>query len=110
MTGLEPLQHREVLAERVELAADGARPVEDALAELRGHRAPPSPHEELHAELRFELLDVARHVRLHGVQPVGRGREGALLGHREQGFELSQVHADSRFDLFCRWKVSDKRL
>ena len=58
-----------------------------------GHRAPAAPHEQLHAELGLELVDVARDVRLHRVEPVGGGREGALLGHGEQRLELANVHA-----------------
>ena len=94
MTGLEPLQHREVRAQRVELAADRPRPLEHPHAELGRHGAPPIPHEELHAELGFELADVLGDVRLHRVEPVGGGREGALFGDREQRFELADVHAE----------------
>ena len=90
--GLETLEHRQVLAERAELAADRPRPVEHAGPELGGHRSPPAPDEELYAQLRFQLLDVARHVGLHRVEAVGRRRERAFLGDREQRFELAQVH------------------
>ena len=57
-----------------------------------GHRAPPAPHEQLHAELGLELADVLRDVRLHRVEAVGGGGEGAFLGDREQRFELAHVH------------------
>ena len=93
VAGLEALQHRQVLAQRLELAADRPGPVEHPDPELGRHRAPAAPHEELHAELGLELVDVPGHVRLHRVEPVGGGREGALLGHREQRFELAKVHA-----------------
>ena len=57
------------------------------------------PHEQLHAELGLELVDVTRDVRLHRVQPVGGGREGPLLGDGEQRFELAQIHAGTRLHL-----------
>ena len=93
MPRLEALQHRQVLAQRLDLAADRPRPLDHAHAELGRHRPPPAPDEQLHAELGLELADVLRHVRLHRVEAVGGGGEGALLGHREQGFELANVHA-----------------
>ena len=40
----------------------------------------------------LEAGDVGRDVRLHGVQRAGGGREAAVLGHRQQRVELSQVH------------------
>ena len=92
MAGLEPLQHREVLAHRVELAAYGAGPFDHAHAELGRHGAPPAAHQQLHAELGLELVHVARDVRLHGVQAIGRRRERALLGNREQGLQMTNVH------------------
>ena len=95
MTGLETLEHRQVLAQRLQLAADGPRPVEHADAELGRHRAPAAANEELDAELGLELVHVPRDVRLHGVQPVGRRGERALLGHREQSLELAYVHCRS---------------
>ena len=79
--------------QRLDLAADRPGPLEHPHAELGGHRAPPAPHEELHAELGLELADVLGDVRLHRVEAVGGGGEGALLGHREQGLELAKVHA-----------------
>ena len=72
--GLEPLQHREVLVQRLDLAADRPGPLDDAHAELGRHGPPPAPHEQLHAELGLELAHVLGHVRLHGVQLVGGGR------------------------------------
>ena len=92
MTGLEPLQHRQVLVQRVDLAADRARPFDHAVAEFGGHRAPPVTDQELHAELGFELADVLGDVRLHRPQAVGGRGEAAFFGHREQGVELAYVH------------------
>ena len=62
-------------------------------AELRGRTPPPIPHDELHAEVGFELADVLRDVRLHRVQAVGRGRERTFFGDGEQRFELADVDA-----------------
>ena len=62
------------LPQRVELAADGPGPLEHPHTELGRDRAPPVPHEQLHAELGFELADLLRDVRLHRVEAVGRGR------------------------------------
>ena len=60
-----------------------------------GHRAAPVPHEQLHAELGFELADVLGDVRLHRVEAVGGGGERAFFGDREQRLELADVHARS---------------
>ena len=92
MPGFETLQHREVGAHRLELAVHPARSLEHDAAELGGLRAAPAANEQRHAELRLELADLVGHVRLHGVQRVGRGRERAFLGDREQGLELAQLH------------------
>ena len=78
--------------QRLDLAADRAGPFDHAHAELGGHRAPAAANEQLHAELGFELAHVLGDVRLDRVEAVGGGRETALLGHREQGFELANVH------------------
>ena len=91
VAGLQPLQHREVAPQRVELAADRARPLEHLHAELGRDRAAPVAHEQLHAEIGFELADVLRDVRLHRVQPVRGGRERTFFGDREQRFELADV-------------------
>ena len=88
---LQSLQHREVAPQCVELAADGARPLEHLHAELGRDRAAPVAHEQLHAEVGFELADVLRDVRLHRVEAVGRGRERTFFGDREQRFELADV-------------------
>ena len=93
VTGLEPLQHRQVLAQRLDLAANGPGPVDHPHAELGRHRPPAAAHEQLHAELGLELVDVTRYVRLHRVEAVGRGRERTLFGDGEQRFELANVHA-----------------
>ena len=92
--GLQALQHRQVAVQRVELAADRPCPLEHLHAELGGHRAPAVAHDQLHAEIRFELAHVLGHVGLHGVEAVGRGREGPLFGHRQEGFELPDVHGN----------------
>ena len=92
---LEALQHREVLAQRLELAADRPGPVEDPDPEFGGHGAPPVAHEELHAELGFELVDMPGHVRLDCVEAVGGGGERPFFGNREQCLELAQVHGAS---------------
>ena len=47
---------------------------------------------ERDAELAFEPGDVGRDVGLHGVQRPRRGRERAVLGHRDEGVQLAQVH------------------
>ena len=65
------------LAQRLELAADAAGPLEHRLAELGRDGAPPAPHEELDAELGLELADLLGDVRLDGVEAVGGGRERA---------------------------------
>ena len=92
--GLEALQHREVLAQRLELTADRPGPVEHPDPELGGHGAPAAAHEQLHAQLGLELMDVPRHVRLHCVEAVGRRGERPFFGHCEQRLELAKVHAD----------------
>ncbi len=89
---LEALEHRYVLVQRFDLAADGARPVEDAHAELGWRGAAPAAHEQLHAELALELTDVLGDVRLDRVQAVGGGRETAFLGDREERLELTKIH------------------
>ena len=94
VAGLEPLQHGEVAMQRVELAADRPRPLQHLHAELRGHRAPPIPHDELHAEVGFELAHVLGDVRLHRVEAIRGGGERALFGDRQQRLELPDVHAD----------------
>ena len=91
MPGFQALQHRQVLPEGFELAAYMARAIDHAHTEFRGDRPAPAAHEELHAELGFELVNMARHVRLHRVQPIGRGREGTLFGHGEERFELTNI-------------------
>ena len=90
--GLEALQHREVLVQRLDLAADRAGPFDHPHAELGRDGAPPAPDQQLHAELGLELAHVLGDVRLHRVQPVGGGGEAARLGHGQQGLELAHVH------------------
>jgi len=79
----------------VGVCADGPSAVEDPNPELRWHRAPAAADEELHSQLGLQLVHVPGYVRLHRVQAVGGGRERALLRHREQRFELANVHRDA---------------
>ena len=54
---------------------------------------------QLHLQLIFELLDVGRHIGLHGVQALGRRPKTAGTGHgvkNAQGFDL---HGTNAFDL-----------
>ena len=85
------------LLQRLDLAANGACPVEHPIAELGGHGATAPPHEELDAELGFELAHVLGDVRLHGVEAVGGGGEAALFGHGQEGLELANVHVRASF-------------
>ena len=94
VAGLQALQHRDVFAQRLELTAHRAGPVEHSNTKFGRDGAPATPYEQLDAELRFELVDVSRDVRLHRVQPVSRGGERTLLGHRKERFELTKIHAD----------------
>src|SRR5205823_2836394 len=48
--------------------------------------------QQRHPELAFELTDLLRDVRLHGVERVGRGRERALLVDRQQRLEVPELH------------------
>ena len=87
--GLEALQHRQVLAQRLDLAADRAGPFDDPHPELGRDGAPPAPHQQLHAELGFELANVFGDVRLDRVQQVGGLGEAPGLGHGQERFELA---------------------
>ncbi len=92
MTRFETLQHRKVLVERLDLAANRPRPLDDPDPELRRDRSPPSADQQLNAQLRLELADVLRHVGLHGVEMVGGGRETARFGDGQERLELANVH------------------
>ena len=69
--GLEPLQHREVLAQRLDLAADGPGPVEHPDAELGRHRRPAgsAPGAARRARPR-----AGGHARRRSTAPCGAGR------------------------------------
>ena len=76
--------------EGVELGLDAAGPLDHdrtLLGDLAG-----GPVDERDAELLLQAGDVGRHVRLHGVQGPGGGREAAVVDHGEHGVELAQVH------------------
>ena len=44
------------------------------------------------AEFALEACHVGRHIGLDGVERLGRSRERARLGHRDEGGELAEVH------------------
>ena len=50
------------------------------------------PIDERHPELLLEARHVSRDVRLHGVQRSRRGREGAVVGDRDDRCELPNIH------------------
>ena len=81
--GLETLQHRQVLAQRLDLTANRPGPFDD----------PPAPDQELDAQLGFELADMLRHIGLDGVQPIGGGREASRLGDGQERLQLANIHA-----------------
>ena len=74
----------------VELAQDPPRPLDDPGAVV-GEPAVGAV-DELGAELLLQAGDVAGDVRLHREQGAGGGRERAVVGDRDQGGELANVH------------------
>ena len=48
--------------------------------------------EQARAELAFEVADIGRDGGLHDVETIGRAREAALLGHRDEHCELPELH------------------
>ena len=76
--------------ERLELELDPPRPLHDGLA-FSGELAA-GPVDQGDAQLAFEPGDVGRHVGLHGVQRAGGGRERAVVGHGDEGAQLTEVH------------------
>ncbi len=76
--------------EGVELALDPAGPGDHGQAFL-GEPARRAIHQD-GAQLPLQAGDVGGHVRLHGVEPGGRGREGAHLVDGDEGGELAQIH------------------
>ncbi len=93
--GLQALDHRDVLVQRVELAADRTCAVQHTSAELGRCGAAAAAYEQLDAELLLELADVLGDVRLDRVEAVGGRGEAALLGDCEQRLELAKVHVIS---------------
>lgn len=76
--------------ERVELGADAPGAIGYCGA-LLGQPAGAAV-DERRAELALEAGNMRGDVRLHGVQGGGRGGEAAVVGHRHQCRQLSQVH------------------
>jgi hypothetical protein len=54
------------------------------------------PVDELDTELTFEPGDVARHVRLDGVERRGGRREAAVVGDGHEGLQLAEIHRSDR--------------
>lgn len=57
------------------------------------------PIDECDAEFLLQPGDVARHVRLHGVQRSGRSRERAVIGDRHERGELAHIHLPERYQV-----------
>jgi hypothetical protein len=49
-------------------------------------------HEELRAERGLEMLDAGGHVRLHAMQLAGGRADAALVRHRLEDLQGSEVH------------------
>ena len=85
------VEHRvDVGPQRLELVLDATGPGHHDVA-LVGQRAGRAV-DQGGSQLRLEPGDVGGHVRLHGVQPAGGGRERSGLGDGGQGGELAEVH------------------
>jgi hypothetical protein len=78
-----------------ELARDPAAPGDHHLA-LLGEAAG-GPVDEDDAELALEPGHMRAHVRLHGVEHVGGGRERPRVGDGGERSELAEVHHDGRY-------------
>ncbi len=85
---LEPLQHRQIGPQRVELTPDPPCALEHDLTAVGGLGATPAADEQLRAELGLELADLLRDVRLHRGQGVGRRRERPFVGDGEHCVEM----------------------
>ena len=85
---------RHVGGDVVELVQDPPGPLDDERA-LVGEPAALAV-DERDAELALEAGDVAGDVRLHGVQGAGGGGERAVVGDRDEGGELAEIHLRER--------------
>jgi hypothetical protein len=71
-------------------------PISPFAASLARRRAPSSAAvaavQQRHAQFPFQRLDLRRQRRLRHVQPFGRAREVAGLGHGDEVAQLAQFH------------------
>ena len=74
----------------MELGLDAAGSFDDGLA-LDGELAGAALDED-DPELALEPGNVGRDVGLDGVQRAGGGRKAGVIGHCDQGSELSKIH------------------
>ncbi|MEZ5258593.1 MAG: hypothetical protein R2705_17370 [Ilumatobacteraceae bacterium] len=76
--------------DRIELPLDPASSLHDPGAGV-GQPAGRSV-DQGDAEFAFQAGDVARDVRLHGVQRSCRGRERPVIGDGDEGVQLAEIH------------------
>ena len=96
VAGFEPAQHRDVLAECLDLAADAPGPVEHHGTELGCFGAPAVAHEQRNAQLILELAHDVGHIRLHGVEHIGSRGERPPLVDGEHRVEVAELHQQAR--------------
>ena len=88
------VQAREVLHLRRrgrDLAGDLLRARQQRLARLGEPDRAAGAREQLHAQRRFELLDVVRHRRLREPEPFAGAREVAVARDRAEARELAEL-------------------
>src|ERR1700674_3346444 len=79
-----------------------ACPCEKGPARRRQPRALRAPREQRHAEITFQLLDLATQRRLRHVQPVGSRAKAALFSYRNEAFQLAQVDSQPHAEKVSR--------
>ena len=89
---VEPGDRLDRGAPGLDVAQHLAGGLDERLAGGGEHHAPADAVEERGAELGLELADRLRHRRLRHVLGLGRARHAAVVDHREEQAEPSEIH------------------